>query len=58
MPAEFEHIRKKKGAKIRTVTGPDKHYGLKKGEYRHIAFYKGESVLGEKKRKKDVAEVG
>jgi hypothetical protein len=52
MPADFERA-VKEGARVRTISGPNKQYGLKRGEYRRIAFLKGKSHLGEIKTKKE-----
>lgn len=51
MPEEFENC-VKQGGKVRTVTGPNAMFNLKKGEYRHICFIDGKMFLGEKKRRK------
>lgn len=50
MPAGFDNCRAK-GGRIVTVTGPDKRYGLKKGEYKHVCILKGEFHQGETKVK-------
>jgi len=50
MPKAFENC-VSGGGRVRTVTGPNKLLGLKKGQYRHICFLKGKSFLGEVKTK-------
>lgn len=55
MPKDFERC-VKEGGRVRTVSGPNKLFGLKKGEYRHICFLNGKSFLGEIKTKKKEGE--
>lgn len=50
MPADFEKC-VKNGGRVRTISGPNKQYGLKKGEYLHVCFMKGEMHMGEKRTK-------
>jgi len=50
MPEEFDRC-VKGGGRVRTVSGPNKQFGLGKGQYRHICFLKKESFLGEVKTK-------
>ena len=51
MPAEFDACRSS-GGKIRTISGPDKQWGLGDNEYLHICVKKDGSVVrGEKKQK-------
>jgi len=52
MPEDFERC-VKNGGRVRTMSGPNKLFGLKRGEYRHICFLKGKSYLGEIKKKKE-----
>jgi hypothetical protein len=51
MPEAFDNCRAN-GGKIRTLSGPNKKYGLKRGEYRHVCILKGKLHFGEKKTKK------
>jgi hypothetical protein len=54
MPAEFDACRKS-GGKIRTISGPNKSYGLSANQYLHICVGKnGKIVRGEVKNKIDV----
>jgi len=46
MPADFEKC-VRDGGRVRTVSGPNKAHGLKKGEYRRYCFLKGKSYAGE-----------
>lgn len=39
------------GGKVRTITGPNKHFGLGRHEYMHVVFYKGNMERGEVKKK-------
>ena len=50
MPAAFERARKA-GAKIRTISGPNKKFGLTEGQYMHVAILNGKLYRGYKKRK-------
>lgn len=56
MPKAYEECQKKKGAKIRTITGPDKKWKVPAGKYRHICFlpdgktYKGYLKTPKKKK--------
>lgn len=49
MPAEFDKCRSE-GGRIRTVSGPNKKFGLKSGEYIHVCFKDGQMHEGEKKQ--------
>jgi len=51
MPAGFEKCRRN-GGKIRTISGPDKHFGVAKGQYKHICVINGQIHQGEIKTKK------
>lgn len=51
MPAAFNKA-VKAGARVRTISGPNKQFGLKSGEYIHVAFQKGKMIRGEKKKNK------
>lgn len=53
MPAGFDKCKSNGGA-IRTVSGPDKKYGLQKGEYVHVCILKGEFHRGDVKVKEPV----
>jgi len=56
IPKAFENC-VKKGGKVRTVSGPSKEHGLKKGEYVKYCTIGGKSYRGEvKKKKQDNAE--
>ncbi len=50
MPAAFDKA-VKEGGKVRTITGPNKRFGLKAGEYMHVAFKGGKMERGEVKHK-------
>jgi hypothetical protein len=50
MPADFEKCRQG-GGRVRTVSGPNKRFGLKEGEYMHICILGNEVHRGEVKRK-------
>ena len=51
MPAGFDNCVKNKG-RVVTVTGPNKKYNLKKGQYKHVCILKGGFHQGEVKTKK------
>ena len=51
MPKAFEDC-VKKGGRVRTLTGPDKKFGLRKGQYRHICYLGKNSYMGHIKTKK------
>jgi hypothetical protein len=51
MPENFDKC-VKNGGDVRTVSGPDKHFDLKEGEYRKVCWKNGEAVWGHKERKK------
>ena len=53
MPADFIRCTKQKGSRTRTISGPSKKFGLKKGEYIRICYFKGKSYLGEKAKTKE-----
>ena len=53
MPPEFVWCTNQKGSRTRTISGPSKKFGLKKGEYIRICYFKGKSYLGEKAKKKE-----
>lgn len=50
MPEAFDKC-KKAGGRIRTVSGPNKQFGLAEGEYVHVCFKDGQSHPGYKKKK-------
>lgn len=54
MPAAFDKCRSN-GGKLRTISGPNKQYGLAAREYIHICILGGKEFLGEKKKKKELA---
>lgn len=51
MPQAFENCRKK-GGRVRTASGPNKHFNLKSGEYRPVCWLNGKPHWGEKHKKK------
>jgi len=51
MPKAFEDC-VSSGGKVRTVSGPNKQFGLKSGQYRHICIKGGKVHLGHLKTKK------
>ncbi|GIW60556.1 MAG: hypothetical protein KatS3mg087_1622 [Patescibacteria group bacterium] len=51
MPKEFERC-VRLGGKVRTISGANKMFGLKKDEYMHICILDGKVYRGEKKKKK------
>lgn len=51
MPAGFDKC-KKMGGKVRTISGPNKKYGLASGEYVHVCYLGGKEYRGYKKKKK------
>jgi len=53
MPAEFDACRKK-GGKIRTISGPNSQWGLSANQYLHVCILKGKTVRGEVKEKVSV----
>jgi len=52
MPAKFDKCVRNKG-KVRTITGPDKQFGVGKGQYRHLCLLNGETYLGYVHERKD-----
>jgi hypothetical protein len=50
MPAAFDKA-VKGGGKVRTISGPNKQFGLKAGEYIHVVFHGGKMERGEVKKK-------
>ncbi len=54
MPAAFDKA-VKAGGKVRTITGPNKQFGLKAGEYMHVVFHGGKMERGEVKHKSAAA---
>lgn len=46
MPKEFEDA-VKAGGRVRTISGPNKQFGLSAGEYVRIVFHKGKMIRGE-----------
>jgi len=55
MPEGFEKCRRN-GGRIRTATGPSKHWGLGKGEYMHVCYLNNEAYRGEIHKKEREAE--
>ena len=50
MPKAFNNC-VKRGGRVRTVSGPNKKYGLKAGEYIKFCFIGGKSYRGHKHKK-------
>jgi len=50
MPADFNEC-VSKGGRVRTVSGPNKKFGLSKDQYVHFCFKDGKSHRGEVKTK-------
>ena len=50
MPADFDKA-VRDGGKVRTVSGPNKQFGLAAGYYLHVVFHKGKMLRGEVKKK-------
>jgi len=50
MPEAFERCVQQKG-RVRTISGPNKMFGLEKGQYKHICFLNGKGHPGETKTK-------
>lgn len=50
MPADFDACVRNNG-RVRTISGPNKQYGLGKNEYCHVCFDKKGMHMGEKKTK-------
>lgn len=50
-PEAFEKCVRQKG-RVRTLSGPNKMFGLEKNQYCHICFLKGKSFRGEIRTKK------
>lgn len=51
MPESFDRC-VENGGRVRTISGPNKKYGLKKGEYRKICFIDNSAFMGHKTKKK------
>ena len=51
MPKSFDFCQVA-GGKIRTISGPNAQFKLKKGQYRHICIKGGKVALGYTKTKK------
>jgi hypothetical protein len=51
-PEAFEKC-VKQGGRVRTISGPNKMFGLEKNQYKHICFLKNKSYPGETKTKKE-----
>jgi len=43
----------KSGGRVKTVSGPNRLLGVKKGQYRHVCFLGGKSFMGEVKTKQE-----
>lgn len=54
MPAGFDKCRAS-GGKIRTVSGPNKKFGIPAGSYVHVCILKGKVHRGEVKTKEKKA---
>jgi hypothetical protein len=55
MPQPFIDC-EKSGGKTRTISGPNKRFGLAAGSYLHMCFKNGEMFRGEVKQKEKVGE--
>jgi hypothetical protein len=51
MPEAFEKCVRNKG-RVRTISGPNKQFDLKKGQFVRVCFLNGSMFRGEKKTKK------
>ena len=51
MPEAFEKCIRNKG-RVRTISGPSRQFGLKKGQYMPVCFIGGSMHRGEKHTKK------
>lgn len=51
MPKQFNNCRKR-GGRIRTLSGPRKNPPLRENQYMHVCFFGGKMYLGEIKNKK------
>lgn len=51
MPAAFDAC-VSAGGRVRTISGPDRHFGLSKGEYVHVCILRGKLVRGYVKQKR------
>lgn len=54
MPAAFDAA-VRAGGKVRTISGPNKRFGLKAGQYIHVVFHNGKMERGEVKKKHPAA---
>lgn len=52
MPEAFEKCRRN-GGRVRRISGPNKHYGLRKGQYLNVCFLGNEMFGGEVHTKKE-----
>jgi hypothetical protein len=50
MPEAFNKC-VKSGGRVRTISGPNKMFGLEKGQYKYICFKDGKSYAGHTKTK-------
>lgn len=55
MPADFMKC-VNEGGRVRTMSGPNKKFGLKKEQYIHFCFKDGKSYRGEIKKKEKKGE--
>lgn len=55
MPKDFEDC-VKGGGRVRTISGPNKRFGLAAGEFVHVCFNKSGMHRGEKKTSKHKRE--
>ena len=51
MPRAFENCIKK-GGRVKRISGPNKKFGLKAGEYINVCFLNDKMYRGEKHKKK------
>lgn len=55
MPADFEKCVKNKG-RVKRISGPNKQFGLEKGEYLNVCFLENEMFRGEVHQKEEKTE--
>lgn len=55
MPEDFERCVRSDG-RVKTISGPNEKFGLKKGEYRRVCFKNGKMYKGHIEKKKSESE--
>ena len=55
MPEAFDKC-KKNGGRVRTVSGPNKHFKVPEGHYRHVCWLNNEPIWGDLKKKKETVQ--